>query len=225
MWDPQVESYSRNHTLVRYDVRGHGKSTGDRSNSSDGGRIACEFAAGLPDRVSGLILVAGNPHDLDPTQEEEARFMDTDADRERRLLEIAHAGRKPEAIELILDIWAPRVPLPERERLRSIASDNYERMVDALGRDVPEGRRPAYPVAASLRKGNIPLLSISGAHDNPALNMMMGRFAQEVPSARHYELADGDHTPSLSARPEFDSLVLGFLTRVEGGQSWPPPEN
>jgi hypothetical protein len=50
---------------------------------------------------------------------------------------------------------------------------------------------------------------------------MMSRFAQQVPSARHYELANGDHTLSLSARDDFDALVLDFLARIERGDSWP----
>ncbi len=247
MWEPQLAEYSASHTIVRYDVRGHGRSKGDRSNvsdgedlgallnfldlptafllgNSDGARIACEFAAGLPDRVPGLILVAGNPHDLEPTEEEKSRFMDTFANGEGQLLEAARGGRKAEAIERILDLWAPCVPPEERARLRGITSDNYDRLVEFLTRDEPEGRRPAYPVAASLTLGKIPILSISGAHDNPAVNMMMGRFAAEVPSARHYELAEGDHTPSLSARAEFDARVLGFMTLVEHGRVWPPQD-
>jgi 3-oxoadipate enol-lactonase len=245
-WDAQFASFSDHHTVVRYDVRGRGKSTGDRATASDsedllallnhldlpkafllgnsdGARIACEFAAGLPDRVPGLILVGGGPHDLDPTKEEEARFMDTFPDSEGRLLPLARAGRRDEALELILDIWAPQVTGADRAWLRGIASDNYAGFIDFMGQETPVGRRPSYPVADSLSKGQIPVLSIAGAHDNPALNMMMGRFAQRVPSARHYELADGDHTPSVSARAEFDRLLRDFLTRVETGQPWPPP--
>ena len=106
--------------------------------------------------------------------------MDTFANGEGQLLEAARGGRKAEAIERILDLWAPCVPPEERARLRGITSDNYDRLVEFLTRDEPEGRRPAYPVAASLTLGKIPILSISGAHDNPAVNMMMGRFAAEV---------------------------------------------
>lgn len=246
MWEPQMESFAHHHTVVRYDVRGHGQSTGDRAGvsdgedltlllnhldirqafllgNSDGARIAAEFAAGFPDRTRGLVLVAGNPHDLDPTKEEEERFMDTYPDRAGALLEVAAPGRTEEALDLLLDLWAPQAPPPERERLRAIARDNYPALMRALRQPEPEGRPPAYPVADALRKGTIPVLSISGAHDDPSLNMMMGRFAQQVPTARHFELAEGDHTPSISARPEFETLVLEFLARVEGGGSWPPP--
>jgi 3-oxoadipate enol-lactonase len=246
-WDPQFSTYAAHHTVVRYDVRGHGRSTGNRAHSSDaedlaavldhlgiakgavlgnsdGARIACEFAAGLPDRVSGLILVGGAPHDLDPTRDEENRFMDTLPGRETRLLELAQGGQKEAALDLILQIWAPQVTGPPRNWLRGIASENYDRFVVFLGLSQPEGRRPAFPVAATLRESAVPLLSIVGAHDNPALTMMMGRFAQSVRHSRHVELPDGDHTPNISASAEFDRLVLDFLARIEAGAPWPPKE-
>ena len=130
--------------------------------NSDGARIACEFAAGLPDRATGLVLVAGTPHDLNPTKEEETSFMDTYPDREGPLMELVKSLRKPEALELILDLWASQVPLEERAWLRTIASDNYDRFVEFLLRTEPEGRKPAYPVAESLKQGRVPMLSLSG---------------------------------------------------------------
>lgn len=243
-WDPQMDSFARTHTVVRYDVRGWGRSAGDRTEVSDGedltallnhldvrqafvlgnsngARIAAEFAAGFPDRTRGLILVAGGPHDLDPTPEEQARFMDS-MDQEQRLLDLVKAGRKPEAVEVILDIWAPQVPGPERDRLRGITAENYEQFVTFMTSTTPPGRPPSYPVQARLRQGDTPILSIAGAHDEPALTMMMGRFAQEAPSARFHLLPDGDHTPSLSARAEFEAVVLEFLTTVETRGTWPP---
>ncbi|MCI4323643.1 MAG: alpha/beta hydrolase [Thermoplasmata archaeon] len=244
-WDSQFSTYAAHHTVVRYDVRGHGRSTGDRTHSSDaedlaavldhlnlpncavlgnsdGARIACEFAAGLPDRVTGLILVGGAPHDLDPTKEEQNRFLDTLPGRETRLLELTRGGQKEAALDLILQIWAPQVTGAQRNWLRGIASENYDRFVVFLGLSQPEGRRPEIPVASTLRSSDVRLLSIAGAHDNPALNMMMGRFAQSVRHSHHVELPDGDHTPSVSAAAEFDRVVLDFLARIQAGTPWPP---
>ncbi len=246
MWDPQFGAYATDHTVVRYDVRGQGQSRGDRSNAShaedlaavlnylnlptafvlgnsNGARIAADFAAGLPDRVRGLILVAGGPSDLEPTGEEKARFMDSFPDGEGKLVEALRAGRKAEAVEKILDLWAPNVPPADRDRLRQITLDNYDPFAEFVLSDRPTSRPPSYAVASFLRQGRIPILALTGAHDNPAEGMMVSRFAAETPSARHVELADGDHTASLSARTEFDALVLDFVRRIERGMPWPPP--
>ena len=81
MWDPQFESWSKKYRLVRYDVRGYGRSptpTLPYSDTDDllavldalaipkahlvglslGGRIAIDFTLAHPDRVASLVAVA-----------------------------------------------------------------------------------------------------------------------------------------------------------------------
>jgi pimeloyl-ACP methyl ester carboxylesterase len=83
MWDPQVDHFSRTHRVIRYDLRGHGR-TGPSERSaysihlfaddlvalldhlgvdratvcgvSLGGMIAQAFAVAYPDRLSALVL-------------------------------------------------------------------------------------------------------------------------------------------------------------------------
>ncbi len=247
MWDPQMSTFTRHHTVIRYDVRGHGKSTGTEGRvpavddltallnhlevrqafiigNSNGGRIACEFAAGFPDRTRGIVLAASGPHDFEPTKEEEARFMDAFPDGEGVLVEHIKAGRREAALEMILQLWAPMVPDSQRAWVQGIARDNYDALVHFLNTE-GEGPKTPYPVAARLEKGGTPILALGGAHDMPALNMMLGRFAQQTPSAHYVELPNGDHTMSLSSRAEFETNVLEFLAAVEGGGPWPPPRN
>ena len=247
LWDPQMTSFTRHHSVVRYDVRGHGRSKGREGSvpdvddltallnhlevrqafllgNSNGAKVACDFAAGFPDRTNGLILVAGGPHDLEPTKEEEARFMDAFPDGEGVLVERIKAGEREAALEMIMQLWAPQAPDEERERIRGIARDNYDALVRFLNSE-GEGPKTPYPVASRLEKGETPILALGGAHDMPALNMMLGRFAQNTPSARYVELPDGDHTLSVSSRPEFETNVLEFLASIEGGRPWPPPRN
>ena len=82
MWDPQFEGYSANYSVVRYDIRGHGRSAPGETTYvdaddvrsvfdhlgiadafvvgiSNGARTACGFAAGAPRLVRGLVLVGG----------------------------------------------------------------------------------------------------------------------------------------------------------------------
>jgi 3-oxoadipate enol-lactonase len=233
MWDPQFASYSARFSVVRYDIRGHGNSSKpltpyvdaddlravlDRLGidsafvvgDSNGARIAAGLAAGAPQRVRGLVLVGGTPGDLDPTPEEEARFMDTFDDRDGKILELASAGRVDDSVEAMLEAWAPAVPPATREYLRTIARENFDQMVAATLGKLPN-RKPPYPVAERLRHGAVPMLLICGAEDHPALAMMMGRFAQQLPHARYVELPGADHTANLSATEAFDRLVLDFF--------------
>ncbi len=247
LWDAQMESFATDHTVIRYDVRGHGRSTGDLAAASSvddltallnhlevrsayllgnsyGADIACAFAAGFPDRTRGLVLVAGNPGDFPPTAEEEQRFLSSFPEGEGLLVEAVQAGRTEEAIDKMLELWAPRVVEPQRTWLRGIVRDNYATTAAFLKPEpAASPPRPAYPLVERLRTTPVPILSLSGAHDDPVVGMMMGRLAQQLPTARHFEVADGDHTLSVSARAAFESHVKEFLARVGGGGTWPPP--
>jgi pimeloyl-ACP methyl ester carboxylesterase len=147
MWEPQFESLAQDHRAVRYDARGHGRSTvpgGPYSDGEDlralldhlgiasaylvglahGARIASEFAAAEPRRVRGLVLAAGAPPDFEPTVEEDRLFLDTYPFRGERILVLTRAGAEDEAVEAMLTAWAPRVPDAQRGTLATIARDN-----------------------------------------------------------------------------------------------------
>ena len=239
MWDPQFETFSRRYTVIRYDVRGYGRSTkagtGYRDaidlkdvldhigiesavvlGNSNGARIASEFVAGYPGRARGLVLVGGGPADLDPTPEEEASFLDTFGDRGERILTLASEGKIDEAVSAMLLAWAPQVQGEAKDYLRKIARDNCSQLV-ALSSGKSLNQPPGYPVAEGLRTMGIPMLSLCGEHDHPALAMMMGRFAQQVPSAKYLLVPGGDDTLNYSAPQEFDRLVFEFLDQVQAG--------
>jgi pimeloyl-ACP methyl ester carboxylesterase len=236
MWDPQFDRYSRQYSVVRYDIRGHGRSPLSEMpyvdaedlrvvfdhvgiadaflvGNSNGARIACGFAAAAPERVRGLVLIGGGPGDLDLTAEEEARFLDTLPDREERILALAQENRIEEAVEVMLDAWAPQVDPTTRAYLRQIATDNFAPMVALQTGKLPN-RMPTYPVAEALRHSPIPMQLICGEHDHPALEMLMGRFARQLPHAKFVKIPGADHTANLSAPVEFDRNVLDFFSRT-----------
>jgi 3-oxoadipate enol-lactonase len=245
MWDPQFENYSTQYSVLRYDLRGHGRSPAGEApytdaedlrmlmdhlgmpnafliGNSNGARVACGFAAGAPERVRGLVLVGGGPGDLDPTPEEEQRFLDTLPQREEKILSLAAAGRTAEAVEAMLATWAPAVDDTTRIYLRQIATDNLAPLV-AMSSGKSPNRRPSYPVADTLEKSTIPMLLVVGDRDHPALGMMMGRFAQKVPQANFVTLVGADHTANLSDRKEFNRVVLNFLDAIPAAAPIGPP--
>jgi 3-oxoadipate enol-lactonase len=233
MWDPQFDSFSAKYSVIRYDIRGHGRSPGGSTpyvdaedalalldhlgvadafviGISNGARTACGLAAGAPDRVRGLVLAGGVPVDLDPTAEEEARFMDSLPERDEKILSLEKEGRIAEAVEVMLNAWAPDVVEPMRTYLQKIATDNIATMIALRTGKLPS-RQPSYPVAEALRHSPIPMLLVCGEQDHPALEMMMGRFSRQLPHVQFIKLPEADHTANLSAGPAFDRLVLDFL--------------
>jgi pimeloyl-ACP methyl ester carboxylesterase len=241
MWDPQFARFSQEYSVIRYDQRGHGRSSVSESlygdfedlgalvdhlevgevfliGISDGARIAAAFAAGRPGAIRGLVLAGGCPGDLDPTPEEEQRFLDTLPEREGRIVALAQAGKDDEAVAAMLVAWAPAVDEVTRGFLRPIARENLGAFV-ALSTGRHALRKPPYPVAETLRTNAIPTLLLVGEQDHPALGMMMGRFAQQLPNAKFLTLPRADHTANLSDRDGFDRGVLDFL----GGVLHPAP--
>ncbi len=236
MWDPQFDRYATGFSVIRYDLRGNGRSprgVGDPVRAADlaaladhlglgpafvvgasvGARVAAEWAARSPDRVRGLVLVGGIPADLDPTPEEEERFLEGAADPDERILALARSGANADAVEAMLDAWAPAADGATRARLGKIAADNIS-AVAALGAAASPERAPPFPVADTLRRSPIPVLLLCGDRDEPALRMMMGRYAQQLPHGHFVELRGGDHTPNQTVPEEFDRLVLEFLSRT-----------
>ncbi|MHB8352489.1 MAG: alpha/beta fold hydrolase [Thermoplasmata archaeon] len=245
MWDPQFESYSKKYSVIRYDLRGHGRSsaaTGSSVNVEDlnaladhlglqgvfvlgasmGASIAAAWTARAPSRVRGLVLVGGAPADLDPTPEEEERFLEGAIGTDEKIMALAREGRTTELVEAILDAWAPAVDGATRVFLRSIAADNVAAII-ASSSDTSSNRPRSYPVADTLRRSPVPMLLLCGDRDDPALHMIMGRFTQQLLHAHFVELKGADHTPNLSAPAEFDRQVLDFLDRTPERPAAAPP--
>ncbi|MCI4361018.1 MAG: alpha/beta fold hydrolase [Thermoplasmata archaeon] len=236
MWDPQFESFSPQYSVIRYDVRGYGRSQSGSGpyvdaddlgalfdhlglseafvvGNSNGARIAAAFAAGSPEQVRGLVLVGGGPGDFDPTEEEEQRFMDTFPDRDGKILDLAAEGKRAESVDAMLEAWAPAVDDTTRTYLREIATENFTQVVASISGELPL-QKPAYPIAEGLRQSSIPMLFLCGSRDHPSLGMMMGRFAQQVAKGKFVEIAGADHTANLSARSEFDRQVRAFFDGI-----------
>ena len=245
VWEPLIEGLAINHPVVRNDVRGHGASTGrlaeasdeddllalldhlgfDRAvliGNSDGARIASAFAHRHPERVGGLVLIAGVPSDVQPTEVERQHLEGSFEERGGAFLRLVREDRKAEAVDLALRMFTLRAREADRAWLRTIALENADRYADYV---LEESRRrddADEGTAAWLERGSVPMLVVVGLHDDPVARGMVQRFAERVPSARYVELTQGDHVPMVSARPEFEAFLREFLHRVEHHEKWPP---
>src|SRR5712691_5889967 len=141
MWDDQFEAFAQRRSVLRYDLRGFGRSerpTGPFSNTQDltellqhlgiertavlglsmGGRVAIDFTLERPEMVSALIPVAAGL----------GGFEYEDAELEKRWHELEaaiEAGDIDRAVDIELEIWAPLPTDPDAERrCRAIAHQN-----------------------------------------------------------------------------------------------------
>jgi len=236
MWDDQVDELAGRFQVLRYDVRGYGRSSlpgGPYSHYGDlrallgalgiertalvgcsrGGRIALELAADAPELVSALVPVApGLPeHEW---SDEIKRF----GEEEDELLE---RGALEEATELNLRIWVdgprrrpdevdPRV----RRRVGEMQLQAFRVQVPAYERDPEPGPGQTLEPSLESRLGQIgvPTLIVVGDEDVSDIQAICERLEHEIPGARRVMIHGAAHVPNMERAAEFNRLLLEFLS-------------
>ena len=228
-WDKQFETFAKHYRVIRYDVRGIGKSArpqGPFSHSEDlyallgflkikrvhvaglsvGGAIAIDFALEHPDVVDHLILAASG---LSSDAKSETNLQSLIA-----IAGLAKANGIEHVIQLTLD--APFVLSKDntaaREKVRQIYLDNKD--VFAAGFPIYVLWQPIQPPPedrlASIRART---LIIRGDRDNPAYAAMTDKISKGIPQATTIVIPGGTHFLNLEKPLEFNQAVLRFLRR------------
>jgi 3-oxoadipate enol-lactonase len=215
MWDPVWHELTSACRVIRYDVRGFGRSPaateeftllGDLmavldhfgvgpahvTGCSMGGGTALEFALAEPDRVRSLVLlcpgIGGYPYPDKP---------ELDAACEA----LAAAGDDEGIIRLLLDVWGaagddPLVTDLMRSALRAWeGEEQFER----------EGE-PTFDRLGDLR---VPTVLLVGDKDDPALVASNKEAASRIPGCELIWMAGVDHYPTVRA----PSLVAETILR------------
>ena len=235
MWDPQWETYRPSHRVLRYDLRGFGRSPigpGVFSHASDllelldqqgvqkasfvgvsmGGRAALEVALARPELVEALVLVgAGFPgHDWS------AEMKAADAAE----MEALERGDIDVAVEVCLRTWVDgprRKPEDVDPEVRACVAEMQHRAYE-LQMPVWETAEEE-PLVGDLseRLGEVTAatLVLVGDEDVPDMHLIADRLERELPNARRASIAETAHVPSLERPREFDELVLPFLQSVQ----------
>lgn len=232
VWDEQVGVFSRTYRVLRYDVRGYGRSSRpepgrpyshaddlaavmdaaglDRAalvGNSMGGRIAIDSALTHPERVTALVLAATSVAGFEETKEEQERYEDLEHEIERA----AEAGDAERAMELELSVWATALGTEDLAgaRIRQIAFDNLH----VITMD-ESGAARLDDAFARLPEIRVPTLVLTADHDPPVFGRLGSEVAERIPNARLVELAACDHVMPLRRPGAFNSVVLGFLGEV-----------
>jgi len=228
MWDAQVGPFSERFQVIRYDVRGFGRSSdpaGDFFHHEDllavfdylalaraiivavsmAGSIAIDFTLAHPERVERLVLVATGPNGYDRWGDEIRHGWSEEA-------EAIEAGDMERAIEINLRMWVDgpqrtpgQVDPTMRQRVHEMLELNLPRQGEGEALDLE-------PLAITrLDQIKAPTLVIVGDKDAPEIIDSSRLLAREIGGARIQEMAGVAHLPNMERPEEFNRLVLDFL--------------
>ena len=231
MWRTSCEALSGKFKCIAYDRRGFGDATSpdetfrsiddldavirhfgcERAHligSSQGGRIAIDYALAKPESVLSLVLVAPAlsgapvPSSYPPAIQ---RLMD-----ELEQAEEKADFEKMNAIEA--NLWLDG-PLSFENRVAGSARDLFLDMNGRALRHAPLSGEQAAPSAVEhLHRLTQPVFMIWGDADFPHIKDRSKMIANTLPGARHLVMEDCAHLPNMERPAQFDAAVLEFLT-------------
>lgn len=233
MWNPVWNDLARDHRVVRYDLRGFGRTEStdvEFSNRADaiavldaagvdratlvgasrGGTIALDVAAEFPDRVRGVVAVgsaASGMPSADATEEELA----LDAEIE----ELFDAGDAEAALRREVDLWwvGPR-RRPEDVDAAFLAFGYADNLANLPRQGESPRPIPLDPPAwQRLPTLGIPFLFAVGDHDLSTEVANARTLADAVPGADHHVFAGAAHLPSVEQPEEFLRVLRDWLAR------------
>ncbi len=226
MWNREFSLLTKDHRVLRYDLRGFGGSTpatGEYSPVRDlvalldhegikrplivgpsmGGKIALDLALAFPQRVGGLLLIGPGYSGMDYDHFPGGRAT---FERDERLSKAAAdawaAGRLAEATEHLRDLWASAITGEALELFRTMVRDNAPEVFE--DRSARFETREGQPAASRLAEIRVPTWILVGDRDNPAIPHAANFLARGIPGARVELVPGADHLLNLSRPEAFD---------------------
>ncbi|MFI5311497.1 MAG: alpha/beta fold hydrolase [Gemmatimonadales bacterium] len=228
MWDPQFLAFAREHRVIRYDVRGFGRSGPadapwqahedlyallgalkvDRTSLvglSLGGRIAIDFALAHPSMVDRLVLAAPGLSGWKFANRDTSWYGDVRPALDRGdFAGVAEAWLKS-------DYMRPAMEHPElAPRLRELARANAPYWKGAFQHG--DSERVAVPPALH-RTGMLRArtLLVVGTRDNSDIMGIADSLSATVPGIRRVMVEGAGHMLNMEQPARFTDLVLVFL--------------
>jgi pimeloyl-ACP methyl ester carboxylesterase len=230
-WNNEFAYFAQNYRVVRYDMRGYGKSNpvdGEFSHMSDfvslldtlelhdgmilmgcsmGGGLAMDFTLANPSRVKALIMVDAGPGGLELDVATPAKFAEANKAFESGDLDVV--------AELETQIWfdgmgrtSEQVNQTMRKLLYEMDRLALSNEVKQLGKRLPDTQTPAFD---HLKDLTMPVLVIVGIHDTPYILAAADYMVKNIRSSRMVRIADAAHLPNMAHPHEFQAVVDDFL--------------
>lgn len=229
MWDTQVRDFAPHYRVIRYDLRGFGKSKVPPNHFAQheelaqlfahlrvtrahvlgisyGGKVALDFTLAHPDLVEKLVLVAPSVSGDKPSAE-----VVTFYDAEEEALNAEDLGR---ATEINLRMWVdgPRREAHEvdpavRELVREMQYHAFQTIFpeEAVELDLEP------PALERLNEVRVPALIIVGDYDVQAKIDLARQLQERIAGAQLAVVPGVAHMVNMEAPARFNQLVLDFL--------------
>lgn len=236
-WNNEFEYFSQSNQVIRYDMRGYGKSEpvdGEFSHMSDlvalldtlrvhepiiimgcsmGGGLAMDFALTHPSRVKALVMVDSAPSGLKLDVPTPSKFSDAEKAFE--------SGDFDLVAEIETQIWfdgmgrsPEQVDPTMRKLLYEMDRLALSHEVKSLGKRLPNTEAPAFDRLENL---NIPVLIVVGSQDTPYILAAADYMKEKIKSAIKTTIEDAAHLPNMDKPQEFQKIVEKFLSSVAIG--------
>lgn len=227
LWDDQFKAFAGHYRVVRYDLRGFGKSDfsmGPLSHVEDlatllktlgiekatlvglslGGTVATDFALEHPQMVERLVLAASGLRGYQGIKNEQGIVISKAAETEGREKAIALWMEHP------FFATGKNSPAYQR-RMRAMLTDNFRTWGPTPAPIV--WTWPSVPSIERLQTITQPTLVIVGSLDFSAILAIADLLATKIPNARKAVIRGTSHHLNMEKPLEFNRLVLDFLRR------------
>jgi len=226
MWDDQFNQFAKHYKVIRYDVRGYGKSEIPQKPYSDvedlysllnflnvrktcligssmGGKIAIDFTLVHPEMVSALIPVSS---DLSGWN---WNWSDEIVQKYQKILETARDEGESKAVEMWLKF--PLSPVIEdpaiAAKVRKIVEENSH--VFLLNPLIRRELKP--PAMQRLSEIHVPTLITRGEKDIQNFIDIADTLEKNIVGAKKVIMPGCGHCVNLEKPKEFNRIVLDFL--------------
>lgn len=234
MWDDQVPALAAHFRVVRYDLRGYGRTpitdvtyahyqdlralfdrweldAAHLVGASKGGTIALDFALAYPERVRSVTMVGSNPSGF--------AFEGDEPPIWSALVAAFEAKEIEKAAELDVQLWVdgwefrPAGSAPAAVREKVIAMDSIALANEMKG--VGQETQPEAKAMDRLHDLRAPLCAIAGDSDDANMQRAAQVMATAVENGRYHIIADTAHLPNMEKPEEFNQLLLNFLKNLD----------
>jgi 3-oxoadipate enol-lactonase len=225
-WDDQWDHFAGNHTLVRYDRRGYGRSSAADKPYSDlddlrgllthlgierativgasaGGSLAIEYVLACPDAVGRLMLVGPIVNGLEFSEHFNGR-------NQAAFKPLAEQGN----VEATIDVWANDLYLTAptsrvaKRRMRAI----LEAYPQNIGPRAPQQGVSSIPAVKRLSEVKVPILVIVGESDIADVHAHAGAIQAGILGSKRIVVPGAGHLVYLEQPGEFNKLLAEFVS-------------